>query len=347
MQTTISDTQAQKTAKKRFHSIDFIKGICILFIIITHYAWSHEERIQFLFPFWIDMAVPIFMIISGYFYTKSLQKNNTDSLLKGYSPSIVLGKIIRYSVPFIIAFTLEELLFFLFKVPGTYSLLHLCVTFICGGVGPGSYYYPVLIQLIFYFPIIYMIVRKFDFKGFLFCGLLNILYEVLKSVAGMDEALYRLLIFRYTLIIAYGCYLAMDSYKRHKVLSVLAFGVGVSYIITCKFFEVEPPFTIYWTGTCMWACLFIIPIAVPLIFNKAHNSFIELLGRASYNIFLVQMVYYNVVNMIYPHIPARALQLVFNIVVCLVAGLVFYFIETPITNFVHKIVYSLLPEKKA
>ena len=51
---------------KRNQFIDVLKGICIIFVIITHYNWSNAARLKYFFPFWIDMAVPIFMIISGY-----------------------------------------------------------------------------------------------------------------------------------------------------------------------------------------------------------------------------------------------------------------------------------------
>lgn len=60
-----------KGIDERYRSVDFIKGICILFIIITHHSWSKAEMSKYLFPFWIDMAVPLFMIISGFVYSES------------------------------------------------------------------------------------------------------------------------------------------------------------------------------------------------------------------------------------------------------------------------------------
>lgn len=43
-------------ANNRYRSLDVLKGVSILFVVITHYAWSAEERLRFLFPFFIDMA---------------------------------------------------------------------------------------------------------------------------------------------------------------------------------------------------------------------------------------------------------------------------------------------------
>ena len=47
-------------------TIDFLKGISILLVLITHYAWTEEQRLNILFPYAIDMTVPVFMVVSGY-----------------------------------------------------------------------------------------------------------------------------------------------------------------------------------------------------------------------------------------------------------------------------------------
>ncbi len=196
--------------EKRYHSIDFVKGIGILFIIITHYKWQDIERLKFLFPFWIDMAVPVYMIISGFVYTKSFQKSEINTIDRAYTVDVLLGKIIRYSIPFLITFIIE--IFAINAILGIhYDSLYVCRRFLSGGFGPGSYYYPCMIQFIFYFPVIFAIVQRYHFNGVFFCGGINLIYEILKFAYGMNEGCYRLLIFRYTLCIAYGSYLAMGG----------------------------------------------------------------------------------------------------------------------------------------
>ena len=61
----------------------------------------------------------------------------------------------------------------------------------------------------------------------------------------------------------------------------------------------------------------------------------------SYNIFLVQMVYYNGAYIIYKIIDNRALQLLTNIIVCTVLGLLFYYLETPITKAINSKAYEI------
>ena len=53
---------------KRNHFLDVLKGICILLVILNHFEWEKEQALHLLFPFWMNPAVPIFMIISGFLF---------------------------------------------------------------------------------------------------------------------------------------------------------------------------------------------------------------------------------------------------------------------------------------
>ena len=143
---------------ERIKFLDVLKGICIIMVIVSHYAWSETERLIFLFPFWIDMAVPIFMLISGYVYAISIDKNRIYQMEDAYRFSFICKKVVRYTIPFGIAFLLEMIMY---TIAGSgYNLVSAVITFIDGGRGPGSYYYPIMIQLIFIFPLIYFSIRK-------------------------------------------------------------------------------------------------------------------------------------------------------------------------------------------
>lgn len=84
---------------RHFRLIDFLKGSCILFVILTHYAWSDAERLSYLFPFWIDMAVPVFMVISGFVGAKSFHRRGIDTFEKAYKAQTLCDRFIRYTVP--------------------------------------------------------------------------------------------------------------------------------------------------------------------------------------------------------------------------------------------------------
>ena len=84
--------------------IDVIKGICILFVIFTHYTWTTMQWHRMLFPFWIDMAVPMFMIISGYVGALSFERKGAN-LDNAYSFQSIFSKCLRFIVPFSFAYT--------------------------------------------------------------------------------------------------------------------------------------------------------------------------------------------------------------------------------------------------
>lgn len=338
MKTTIFDRQIDK---QHYNSIDLVKGICIIFVIITHYKWDKYERLKFCFPFWIDMAVPVFMIISGFVYTKSFAKKQISNLDEAYAIDTLISKIIRYSIPFLIIFIFEEIVFIRIDMVQQ-SMFQVVVAFINGGIGRGSYYYPIMMQFIFFFPLVYELVRKRGFCGVIICGFINFVYELLKFSYGMNEECYRLLIFRYTLLISYGCWLAMDDYVRHHKVAAVCFICGFSYIVFYKYLGFQPTITQYWTGTSFLACLFIIPLSAPLILNKFRCYVLEVIGKASYNIFLVQMVYYNYAGVMYSQVESRLLQILINILFCVIVGILFYCFETPITKKIRQILYHFI-----
>lgn len=330
---------------KRNHFLDVLKGICIFFIVITHFSWSTKERLSYFFPFWIDMAVPIFMIISGYAYTLSYQKRMISCAADAYSLKNTIDKLLRYTIPFAIAYCVE-ILYLFNKGSLTVSLdvaFSVFVDFFNGGGGPGSYFFPIMIQFIFVFPPIFFAIKKHGFKGILACGVANAFYELLKFSYSMNESCYRLLVFRYILLISVGCYIAnyageKQCHKNIKVFSLFSCALGLTFIVANCYLGYQPKIITYWTRTSFLASLYIIPIATILIMKLGAFKFfpLEIIGKASYNIFLVQMVWYRFVSGKIETRVTRPVHLAINLIACVGAGLVFYSIESRITKKVIK-----------
>lgn len=276
------------------------------------------------------------MIISGYVSAKSFQRRKIEHFEDVYETYTVLEKIIRYTVPFVIAFVIEETIF---RVAGTKQngFIETVKNFLGGGYGPGSYYYPCMIQFVFFFPIIYFIIRKYKFKGLIICGGMNFIYELLQMAYGMNEECYRLLVFRYILVIAFGTYLAVTKSKARLGVSLVSFFIGAIYIVIFVYLKIKPFITIYWTETSFWACLFVLPLGHVLQKDQLHLKPIEILGKASYNIFLTQMVYYSFISgYVYRIFESRSIHLAVNFMICLVTGVLFWIIETPVTKYLIK-----------
>ena len=318
----------------RNHFIDVLKGICIIFVVFTHASWTTEQNLKLLFPFWIDMAVPFFMLVSGYVYTKSFQKNEIETLDSAYNKKYLLKNLIRYTIPYLIAFLIDfcaQAILYIRNPTGIKRfLVHEIALFLQGGNGPGSYYYPEMIQIMFLFPIIYVLVRKYNLKGVLTVAFATFFLEVLKFPYMENEGQYRLLLFRYFMLLAFGSYFAMNKMNRKNWILLF---VGFCFIILFRYTNYKPKIFKWWTGTSMFPVLFIIPIFGFLVEKNIRFAPLEKVGKASYNIFLTQMVYYCYlywkIKGIFANVYLNALV---SIVICVIIGIVFYEIENRITK---------------
>lgn len=273
------------------------------------------------------MAVPIFMTITGYV---SAMKSDSKALRQLYSPREIVRKWLRFVIPFVPILVLEILIhIFFIGTPITEILSFIGVN---GAYGPGSYYFPVMLQVVVMMPIISSVIQKYEFKGLLAFFFANVFFEAGKTLINMSPWIYRLCALRYIFILAYGSWLYSrqknNECVKEKILYILAGFIGLAYIVLFEYMSFEPIITDQWTSTSVFAVLFIVPIMRLLMRpNKLHNGLAELLGRASFNIFLVQMVYY---WLIYSYIPNS--RLVINLIVCAGLGIAYYKLENPITK---------------
>lgn len=328
-------TKATTVEPVRYHCLDVYKGICMIFIIITHYRWEHAERLKYLFPFWIDMAVPVLMVITGYLYSMSFQKKKM-SIKEYYGIRELAVKWLRFMIPFIPVLLLElfAMVFFLHK---KISALFFLKSFIIGGYGPGAYYFPVMFQLIVILPLLIISIRYYRFKGLLLWFVINFLFEAGKNLMDMSGGLYRLLSFRYLFVLAWGIWLyfefesAENKVKSNNITSLYFIGgAGGVYLTVFNYMSVKPAITTMWTNTSMFAVLWIFPVMYWLIKRvEVRNYLLEVFGKASFDIFLIQMFYYwGIASYVYKNIDNSLMQLLFGLVFCLVFGVLYYVFES-------------------
>ncbi len=320
--------------KQRDHFLDVAKGIAVILVIITHFSWEESERLRYLFPFWVSMAVPIFMIISGYVGTASYEKKGIETMAQAYHARLLLRKFLRYTVPFAIAYSVDILFCSIFDK--RLSIHDIIVYFFRGGIGgAGTYYYPILVQLIFLFPVLYFIIKRYK-HGLFLCFFLNVMFEVLARACMLNGKCYRLLIFRYILLIAYGCFL-YENKENSTNKNWITFLSGVVFIVATDYLGYIPVTVVYWKRTCVYAILYFLPLFGYAMrhWRGIHCAPLELIGRCSYHIFFVQMLYYNYWDeSIGALIPGRAFHLLVNLAVVVCVGIAFFYFEAPISKFV-------------
>ena len=318
-------------------TIDVLKGIAIILVLITHYEWTPEQRKIFVFPFIVNMAIPVFMIITGYVYSLSLEKQKVQHIEDAYPRGSLLRKAIRYTFPVVVVI-IWDLCDPHFSVnPDPLERLRWAID---GTAGKGNYYYPVMMQLIFVFPLIYFVINKKKEWGLFLAFVANAAYELLVWAYGIPTGSYRLLVFRYVFLIAAGVY-AYKGYKLPIRLSLLMTVLGALFISSIVYFSYETKI-VNKDGAAVnfIASMWIIPLMIWFLQNlKIRFLPLEIIGRASYHIFLVQMVYYSGYYMeLQSQVPTWQGHMMLGVGICLVIGVAFYYGEKPVQNWIQQLI---------
>ena len=96
--------------------------------------------------------------------------------------------------------------------------------------------------------------------------------------------------------------------------------------------QIRPFFITYWTATSFLTSLHAIGLFSVLKDRVLRFRPLEFLGKASYHIFLTQMVFFNGVPLLEGIITSRPLRYLVCITVCLLAGVLFYVVEQPLNR---------------
>ena len=164
-----------------------------------------------------------------------------------------------------------------------------------GGIGPGSYYPWIYIQIAVILPLIWTLFKRFTIRELLIPSIiLCIGFDVVCSLLNIPDWLYRLLTVRYIFLI----YLGMIWVKSGIKLNVLTITLSFASLTATVFFRnvdinLEPWF--YYTAwkTHRWLCYFYVSNLMCMVlcwlYSKLKstdwlNSFIKVIARSSYEI---------------------------------------------------------------
>lgn len=95
--------------KKRIAIVDILKAVSMILVLIGHTGWEESQRNILGFPFWVDMAVPIFMILSGFVFAMQFDKHGIKSIDEAYGREYVMKNVLRFLIPFLPVYFLEAI----------------------------------------------------------------------------------------------------------------------------------------------------------------------------------------------------------------------------------------------
>lgn len=311
--------------------IDFIKGWCILCVVLNHCI---ENMKEVLFPLWGSPAVALFILIQVFHaYKKGVlsAKTNWSSIWK------------RILKPFLIVqFILITLWFLCYDMSFTDQLKMILYK---GGKGPGTYYVWVYIQIAFLLPLFAPFLHKSGkYIKLITFVVISQLSEILFCILSCPDYLYVLLCPRYLFLVYLGFLLATTRFSITpftiflSLLSLLTL-IFFSYsnIHLAPLFYNHPYFT-----TCHWPAYYYVSLLLLflLLCLYRHLSFNRKMiarmfcrmGRQSYEIFLLQMAFFSVMD-IFPLRPwfnamagevwGELFYVLFSVAICVIPILVY------------------------
>lgn len=179
-----------------------------------------------------------------------------------------------------------------------------------GGYGPGAYYPWIYLQL----AVLLAIIKPYIEKGSKTLNLIVVLaicegLEILSSIIGLPDWLYRLLAIRYFFLI----YLGWLWVKEGIVINVKTISLSLLSMVAIIYFDyyytpTEPWFFDTAWRCHRWPCYFYVSTMLCgilyWIYNKTKgNNFVsyvcKTLAKCSYEIFLIQMVVIPIFNLMH------------------------------------------------
>lgn len=278
--------------------IDYLKGICIIFVIINH-CMPENIMANTGFFFWGVSAVPIFIIIQVFHAYKRGVVNSRLNYKR------IWGRIVW---PFIQA-ELVILIVFLIKY-NHFTFQEIINDTLCliksGGYGPGAYYPFIYLQFAIILPIIAWVFKSHKAYLCIIFVIISQLSETACSYFNLPQLVYRLLFIRYIFLFYLGFILVYKGFILNLYTFCLAFiCFAFSTYIFYSHRNFSPILYDFVNPACHWFCYIFIAFILLFLIRKINSyndsfpflyKFIIKAGKYSYEIFLFQIVYFSIAD---------------------------------------------------
>lgn len=264
--------------------IDFIKAYAILCVLIGHtFPFLHETG----YPLWYGMQVPLFVLIQVFHV---FRRENYSFNLKQMFQRIMLPYLIVQILP--LGYVVYRCM------NGNCMIINYIER---GGYGPGSYFPWLYMQLALILSIVKpWLDRRSKIQNLIIALIICESFEIMSSVIGLPDWLYRLLPIRYFFLIYLGWIWVKEGIvlnAKNIVLSMISMGTIIyfEYLYTPTY-----PWFYDTAWRChRWPCYFYVSTllcgVLYWIYSQTKSiSFVKystrLLAQCSYEIFLIQMI---------------------------------------------------------
>ena len=328
---------------KEYNQINILKSIAIMFVLILHSINSNFERSIYT-VFHIHQAIPIFMVLFGLNLSLSFRKKGIFK--KIYPEKYFNKKLKRFVIPYLITYLCVIIIVKIFFPNLNFNIRYFLFGFSFIS-GYGNYFILILFQSIFIIPIIYHYYKKNPKLTIIICFIINFCYQYSYSFIQSNGIFYisiligyyRRLVFNYIAYIVLGIWIS-DKYNNQKIsiffkenkrlLPVILISISYLffYYIILNRYSFQNIFIIS-IGYTMLIVLFglrFLPNEIKGNLQKLFNY----IGKCSYHIYLVQMVFFTILIRVTPEIYFSnnlfymIILLFIVFVYCILLGIVFF-----------------------
>jgi peptidoglycan/LPS O-acetylase OafA/YrhL len=356
--------------KSRSVPIDILKGLAIISVILLH-SWAGRPFLAWIgAAYYISQAVPIFIIIAAYNGVNSYIRADAITLKQCYNNiTLRLNRLLwPYCITLIIEYSFIVFINFIsYKYVGLFSAIagvspdriqtyiHSRFSYpqvfsfvVTGGFGPGNYFIPVLILLIFVLPMLYLLARRNLMLMLVVAFIIDLAFDIYAVKSSMPEWAYRLLFTRFLFAFALGIWVAFGIDRKWLAIGSI---ISIIYLTAVVYLGYTPLAPVSWGGTnalsFVWSlALVVIGLSVfPIAVNNLCVRLISECGKASYHIFLTQMVYfwtigYYIYGLFDNSFIINITVFIINTIICVAVGLMFYYFSQIAACKVKKLKYS-------
>lgn len=319
---------------KYLHQLDYIKAFAILSVILLH-TIPYGVLISTYSVLHIWQVVPLFVILMGFNLVRS--KNEPD-----YNLSYFHKRYQRVIKPFIPIFSISLILGFLLYRDQLY-LGWLNLMGLMPKSGPGNYYITMLIQFILIAPVIYKAFSKRPKMTIMVLFLMDLAFQIFSMDYGLFDNipyLYNANIIRYLSALALGMWISKDYKIKSKRNIWIMLGSIFSFIyLILGNAELVLLFDEGWRTQNILSFFYptvLVMLGLRFLPNRADTPLLNLIGtigKASYHIFLIQMIYFALIPTYsiayeltdyFNYYFVGAALILFNLFIVVTIGLLFY-----------------------
>lgn len=212
--------------KKDFLSVNILKTIALIGIIIAHLDWTNVNKAKILYSYWVSPAFTFLITIFAY---QSAQDFIERNIFDWYSPQYFTKLIKRFIPAYVLLIACQLLINSVFIGQPIRTGFYTILTE--GAFGPGGYYFLILLQLFYVFPFYLYLARDYPMIGFTALVIFSVIYP-LWPADKLTPLLYTNLFFRFSIALFLGSALSFhwESLKK-TALPIFALIFGFFYFV--------------------------------------------------------------------------------------------------------------------